>query len=257
LTVNLSIRAFARTVVTDLEEHLCDEGPDEQEQRVIKALEKFNAHTPIQPYVEPINAFGFAHTLCVFASDPSKPTGVYLRLLPLAEQLGITPGKAQSWAKDEYNQSLQAQRENDEERGDGRIGWECLRSVVDLGLFLVMDDEEANPDQSGRRWSFASEWLISLDRLMSLILISPWSKEFMANTRGLMSYAMQKSGLEERMRDVKAIVRRTDVDGEETWEQSDRTLADAFAEDRDGLSEAEATRRAFSGPAGALGEVEQ
>lgn len=241
---------FAAELVAEYDGNLLDYGPEDQRQRVSAALRRFDRHTPLRPYVETINAFGFATVQTCLAPDPKEPTGVYLRLLPLAEQIGIPPGQAHRWAENEHSYALQDQRAMDEERG--QLGWECLRSVVCLDLALIVDDETAKPDASGRRWSYASEWLLRLDRLMALLLVSPWGHEFMANSKAMFSYAFQKSGLEARATDVHAIEKRENPDGTTGWSQSDLTLADAIARDRDGVTEQEAIGRAFSGPAGAL-----
>jgi hypothetical protein len=243
---------FAERVVSDFDDHLMDYGPDEQVARVVKALERFHAQFPLVPHVEPINAFGFAQVETCFASDPSDPRSVYLRLMPLATQLGIGPGKTQKWADQQYLWAIKDQRDDDEERGDGRLGWDCLRSYVDLNLCLSFDDPEESPDAGGNRWALASEWLISLDRLMALVMVSPWSREFMDNAMPMFSYAMKASGLEDGAHNVPTIEKRVGSDGSIEWVQTDRTLADAFAKDREGITEEEARRRAFLGPAGAL-----
>lgn len=249
-------QSFAERVVADFDDDLAEYGPDEQSARVVAALEKFHQHTPLIPHVERLDLWGFAAAETVFAAPdgrvPGTPrtTDVYFRLVPVARQLGMTEHQADQWARDEYNYGLRDQREMDEERG--ALGWECLTAWLDLNLCLCFDDETAKPDAGGRRWNFGGEWLISLDRAMSLMLASPWSKEFMANTRSLMSFAMQKSGLEAQMGQAETYVARTGPDGATQWEQNGLTLADAFAKDREGISEEEARRRAFLGPAGAL-----
>lgn len=248
---------FAASVVADYAaDHLIDYGPEEQQQRAVAALRRFERHTPLRPHVETINAFGFATVQTVLVSSPSNPsesTDTYLRLLPLAEAIGISPGQAEKWAEGEHGFALRDQRAMDEEMGC--LGWECLRSVVCLDLSLIFEDETAKPDANGKRWSSASEWLVSLDRLMALLLVSPWGAEFMKNSKALFSYAFKHSGMEAGADAVPTLEKREGPDGSPELVESGFTLADVLRRDRDGISEEEATRRAFLGPAGALHDV--
>jgi hypothetical protein len=119
---------------------------------------------------------------------------------------------------------------------------------VSLDLNLVIDDPAEKPDAGGRCYAWVSDWLVSLDRLPELVMLSPWGKEFMDNATPMFAHAFKASGLAAKAHEVNSIVRKVADDGSESWVPSGRTLADALAEDRAGLTEDEARARAFRGP---------
>jgi hypothetical protein len=225
--------------------HLMDQGPDEQAERITERLEKFHARTPIYPVrmqnIE-INLFGFGRALVHFAAfgDDGKSTERYLLLSEVAEQLGIPLHKADKWANRDHDDALRSQRERDEERGE--LGWECLNDLVNLGLWMTVDDSEAKPDASGNRWSFAGDWLISADRILALMTISPWQEEFMNNAMPLFGHAMRET-MGDKLRDVPTYR----ADGTATGGNAFDSLAST-----DGLTVDEAAKRAMRGPSGPL-----
>lgn len=239
-------RAFAEQVVNAHDEHLLDYGPDEQVHLVITALENLNTRAPLRPHCETVNAFGFGTAPTCFATGAGGPREIYLQFLPLAEAIGFTPEKAQKLAQTRRSWQVQDQRTRDEETGV--LGWDLMNDWVDLGMSLIIDSPDANPDTTGRRWTYASEWLVTLDRLPDLVLSSPWGKEFADNAQAMFSYAFKSSGAETKAGDAPLIVQHVGDDGAEKWVKSGRTLADALAVDRHGVSEDEARRRAFRGP---------
>jgi hypothetical protein len=185
-----SFHEFAKTIVARHEEHLCDYGPDEQIARAVEALEKFAVHTPLRP-ADP----GHMIDLAGFGSAPVHfygPQDKYLLISEVGAALGMPIWETTRWARQQHLYAVEDQREADEERGDGRLGYECMRDYLDLRLWAVAENPEAKPDAGGRRHSDYGDWLISHDRLMLLILDSPWSKEFQANMRDLMFHGAKR-----------------------------------------------------------------
>ncbi len=239
-------REFAAKVVAEQDDNLLDEGPEVQTENVVKALEKVHARRSLFSYVTEINAFGFGTTQTCFATADAGPRDTYLQLFPLANAIGIPIANAAKLAESKRLFAIEDQRRHDEE--SGHLGWDYLNDWISLDLWLILDDPSANPDAGGRKWTHGSDWLVSLDRLTELVMLSPWGKEFMDNAQPMFSYAFKASGLEAKAGGVGSIVRRVAEDGTESWVPSGRTLADALAEDREGLTEDEARARAFRGP---------
>lgn len=238
-------RAFAEQVVAENDDFLLDYSPGEQVDRAVAALEKLNARRPLRPLVREVNAFGFGTALTCFVTGDAEPDETYLRLTPMARAIGIEPAKTAKIAEDRIGWAIRDQRENDEK--SGVLGWECLNDWIDLNLSLVLDDPDAKPDAGGHRWSYGSEWLMTLDRLMDLVGSSPWSREFMNNAMPMFSHAFSKSGLEAAAGECKTVVKQVDGEGSTFWTPGP-TVADAFAATREGISEDEARRRAYQGP---------
>lgn len=242
-TSRMSFRILAMTVPYRHDQAegvtLLDEGPDEQGERVIAALEKFHRHTPLYPTRDrEINLFGFgkAPSHFVHYDEDGQADEEYLLLSEVAEQLGVPLHKADAWARRDHDDALRAQRERDEERGS--LGWECLRDLVDLGLWMVVDDPEANPDAGGKKWSHAGDWLISTDRLMAFMTISPWNREFLDNAAPLFGHAFRAT-MGDALKDVPTYT----ADGQPTGSNAYDSLART-----DGLTVEEAAKRALRGP---------
>ena len=238
-----SFRTFALTVAYGHDRAptttLMDEGPDDQADRVLKALEKFHGVTPLFPiHDRTINLFGFGKAEVRFATydKDGQADEEFLLLSEVAEQLGVPLHKADAWARRDHDDALRAQRERDEERG--QLGWECLRDLVDLGLWMVVDDPEVEPDAGGRRWSTAGDWLISTDRLMAFMTISPWCKEFMDNAMPLFGHAFRAT-MGDALKDIPTYT----ADGQPTGSSAYDGLART-----DGLTVEEAAKRALRGP---------
>lgn len=147
--------------------------------------------------------------------------------------------RAHSFAETMASFDLEDQRREDEERGDGRLGWRRMRDYIRLDIDLIVDDPEAKPDADGKLWSDYSDWLVSRDRLPALISASPWSKEFMNNTLPAFGYAMR-----EIWGDKLKGIPTYGADGTPT---GGNAYDDMFS--TDGLTEDEAQRRARRGPA--------
>lgn len=245
--VHLSFKAFGLAVAHghDRREdiHLMDEGPDEQAERITTTLTKLRERLPLMPFPEnpTVNLFGFGEApihFAVYGDDGNAPyaTERYLLLSEVAEQLSIPLHHAAEWARREEDETLRTQRNRDEERG--ALGWECLNDVIDLGLWMTQDDPAAKPDAGGKRWSVAGDWLISSDRLMSLMTISPWSKEFMSNAMPLFGHALRAT-----MGDLLKDIPTYTVNGEPTGGNAYTDLAHG-----NGLTVDEAAERAMRGP---------
>jgi hypothetical protein len=185
----ISFRKFAEKVVARHDDHLLDYGPEEQAERVVKAMERLNGFSPLTPVIGTdigLAGFGKVPALYVSTTDP------YILLSDASEQLGWFHPRAHEWAEKRNAWAVQDQRRRDEERGDGRLGWDCLRDVIDLDLTLCVDDAEAKPDGGGRRWSFSGDWLISVDRVPDLLSSSPWGEEYMDNSMDLFRHAARE-----------------------------------------------------------------
>lgn len=170
-------------------QRLFNDGPETQIARAIEALEKFHKTTPLRRVTDTwIDLAGFGEAPVHFDGEGDR----YLLLSEVADQLGVPIWKACDWADQEHQWAIRDQRHLDEERGDGRIGFDCLRNFIDLRLDFIQDNPEAKPDANGQRWSDYGDWLVSDDRLPSFILVSPWGQEFMDNTRDHFRHAMRK-----------------------------------------------------------------
>ncbi|GAA4676616.1 hypothetical protein GCM10023347_33650 [Streptomyces chumphonensis] len=226
---------FAAMVAHRHDPHLLDEGPDEQAARIAQRLAAFHATTPLAPAgdtVIDLAGFGTAPMRFVTADD-----GGYVLLSDVADALGWALHTAHAWADNEYEYALRDQRHADEARGDGRLGYEYMRGVVDLGVWMSIANPEAKPDGLGKRWSTAGDWLVSRDRLPALLLCSPWGHEFANNTMPHWAHTMRKVYGEE-LRGVAAYNSEGQVIG--------NAHDDLFRSD---LSAEEALRRARRGPA--------
>ncbi|WP_420034670.1 hypothetical protein ACN2WE_21320 [Streptomyces sp. cg28] len=232
----LSVHAlFAERLVAKHDDLLLDYGPEEQKARVIAAIERVSATTQFAPIppgnVVDLAGFGEAPVSYVTADDS------YLLLSDIAEALGWPLHKADAWARQEYSYAIRDQRDCDERRGDGRLGWECLMGYIDLDLLLIQDDPEAKPDRGGRQWSHSGDWLISQDRVPALLCSSPWGKEFLDNVGDHMGLMFQKVW-GDKLKDSPTVHADGTPTGRSAW--------DMFSTD---LTEEEALRKARRGPA--------
>lgn len=216
-------------------ERLMNSGPEEQIPYVTEQLAAFAKTTPLVPVIgTDIDLAGFGTVPAHFMYGETR----FMLLSEIAEELGWPIQKAVKWADSQYDYALRDQRRADEERGDGRLGYEYMRDYVDLGVDGLIDDPEANPDGGGQRWSNTGDWLISSGRLPWLLSCSPWGKEFMDNTMPALGYAMRSAWGDK----LKAIPTYT-ADGQAT---GGNAFTDLFC--TDGLTEDEARRRAVRGP---------
>lgn len=230
-----TLAAFAVRVAEKHDPLLVDYGPDEQADRATEALTRFTTTTPLAPVADTvIDLAGFGKAPVHFTSGEHQ----YVLLSEVAEQLGMPLHKAHKWAETEQGWFVRDQREEDERRGDGCLGYTLMRYLVDLDLCLSQDDPEARPDGGGKRWSTAGDWLVAQDRLPSLLLSSPWSKEFMGNTMDAMAHAFRRQ-FGDRLKDIPTY----GPDGLPTGTSAADTLF------RSNLTEDEALRRAVRGPA--------
>lgn len=234
---------LAMAIVARNHDKLLDYDMEEQVANAVKAMEKFAKTTPLTP-AEP----GHMIDLAGFGAAPVHfigPEHPYLLLSEVAEALGMPVWEACVWADKEQLHAIQDQRELDEKRGDGRLGWECLSDYCDLRLSFVVhhadDYPGANPDADGKKWDFYGDWLISHDRLLTFIAASPWGKELMTNMGDLFAHAAKKFFAGD-LADLPAIR----ADG------TPATAAEMFHTD---LTLEEARRKARRGPAGGLDGV--
>lgn len=184
-----SFKGFAEHVVSRHDCDLLDYGPDEQAERVVRAMERLNNFAPLTPVIgTSLDLAGFGSTPVLFRSA----TDMYVLLSDISEQLGWFHPRAYEWAEKRAAGATQEQRLIDEKRGDGRLGWECMHNHIDLGLWLCTDDPEAKPDAGGRRWSYSGDWLISRDRIPDLLSSSPWGKEYMDNSMDAFQHAARE-----------------------------------------------------------------
>lgn len=237
-------KQFAAAIVARNDDNLLDSGPEEQVATAVKALERFAVQTPLR-LAEP----GHMIDLAGFGAAPVHfygPEDRYLLLSEVATALGMPVWEACEWADKENLYAIQAQRENDEKRGDGRLGWECMRDYCDLHLSFIAhhadDYPHCKPDANGKKWDFYGDWLISHDRLLAFIGASPWSKELMDNMSDLFAHGMKKFFTGGDLANIPAIRIEDGV-------ATEATAADLFHTD---LTEEEARRKASRGPNGAL-----
>ncbi|WP_062207929.1 hypothetical protein [Streptomyces sp. NBRC 109706] len=170
---------FAGLVVARQADHLLDEGPVQQTITVARRIARFAKNTPLTPTSGKVRDLaGFGEAPVHYRHDDTD----YLLLSEIAEALGWPLPRAHTWADSDHAWAVREQRRTDEERGDGQLGHDLLRGLVDLGLALILDDPEARPDAGGRRWSLGGDWLVADHRLPALLLVSPWGAEFMDNT---------------------------------------------------------------------------
>lgn len=232
--------SFVAEIVARNDDNLLDYGPEEQVATAVKALERFAVQTPLRA-AEPghmIDLAGFGEAPVHFYGPEDR----YLLLSEVATALGMPVWEACDWADQEHLEAIQAQREIDEERGDGRLGWQCLRGYCDLKFSFIAhhadDYPHCKPDAKGQKWDFYGDWLISHDRLLAFIGASPWSKELMDNMSDLFAHAAKKffTG------DLSALP-AIRSDG------TPATAAELFHTD---LTEEEARRKASRGPNGVL-----
>lgn len=226
--------SFATALVGANDEDLCEYGPDEQISRAVDALEKFASFTHIKPATSGhmIDLAGFGSAPVHFENEDNR----YLLLSEVATALGMPVWEACTWAEKQHLYAIQVQREHDEERGDGKLGWECLDDYCDLRFWFIADNPDAKPDAGGSRHSDYGDWLISHDRLLSFIAESPWGSELMTNMSDLFAHGAKKF-----FGDLKDIPAFRVEDGVVT----EATGEDLFHTD---LTEEEARRKARRGP---------
>lgn len=155
---------------------LLDYGPEEQAAKVTERLAQFDKRVPLIPVTSTIvqlGGFGAARVRFTSAADN------YLVLSEVADAIGWPLQRAIEWAHKDYDQALREQRMLDEQREDGLLGWECMRGVIDLGVWTVIDDPTAKPDAGGRCYAYGGDWLISHDRVPSLLMDTPMADAFL------------------------------------------------------------------------------
>jgi hypothetical protein len=160
--------------------YLLDYGPEEQVERVTERLTRFDAKVPLTPVTSTLvqlGGFGAARVRFTSAADN------YLLLSDVADSIGWPLQRAVDWAHKDYDQALFDQRMLDERREDGLLGWECMRGVVDLHVSTTVDDPTAKPDAGGKCWSDGGDWLISHDRVPSLLMSTPMADAFLDRYR--------------------------------------------------------------------------
>jgi hypothetical protein len=233
---------------------ICNDSPEEFLDRVAAEVSKLMnrgvAALPPAGTAREINLFGFG-TVREVLTDPTSVTDGrrvhgYIWSHEVAEALGWDPVEFGEWVRRQRAYELEMQRDDDEE--SGRVGWDHIYHFpMNVDVWQgegCSDDHYVDGVMSGPPLKYWRDiWLIHTDRLLALMSSSPWSEEFMNSTIPLMSYAMQKSGLEDALK--AAPTYRVSEDGAVPTGES---LADAFARDREGITEEEAIERAFRGP---------
>lgn len=149
-------------------ERLLNCGPEEQVPHVLSNLQRFAKGTPLTRVKDlEMDVFGRAVVPVHFTHGETQ----YVLLSEVAEAVGWPIQKAAEWATQEAEFAVRDQRDADEERGDGLLGYECMRDFIDLGVDSFIDDPEAKPDGGGERWSHTGDWLISHRRLEYLLML--------------------------------------------------------------------------------------
>ncbi|MFD9716686.1 hypothetical protein [Streptomyces sp. NPDC056500] len=229
---------FAEQLVAKNDGLLFNYGAEEQVAMVLRAVERLHRISPLTPIDDAvIDLAGFGEAPLVYRAAADEPVE-YLLLSDVAEALGWFMPRAHTFAEKMASLNLEDQRRTDEERGDGRLGWEWMRDYIRLDIDLVADDSEARPDVDGKRWSDYTDWLVSRDRLPALLTASPWSKEFMDNTMPAIGFAVREAW-GDKLREI--LTYRTD------GAPSGNAYDDLFP--ADGMTKEEALKRARRGPA--------
>lgn len=237
-TARIACNTLALVTVHAHADDLLDYGPEEQTERATAALHRFHERYPLWPVhgdEQDLFGFGKAPIHFVHFGEDDKVTDEYFLLSEVAKALAIPLPRAHEWARRDQDDAIRAQRERDEKTGV--LGWDCMNDVIDMDLSLIVDDPDAKPDHDGRRWAAVSDWLISRDRLLALMTISPWQKEFMNNAMPLFGHAMRHA-LGDKLGNIRAV----DIEGNPL----DADGFDLFS--TDGLSVEEAAERARRGP---------
>lgn len=235
---DLVFQEFAKLRVKRDDNRLFNYDGDEQVERMVAALRRIDQVAPLIPLTDvDIDLAGFGAVPAIFTATHGNRRVEYMLLSHIADELGWFMPRAHKWAELQAGFAVEDQRTDDEERGDGRLGWDRMRDYVRLDLDLIIDDPEAKPDAGGEQWSDYSDWLISRDRLPALLSASPWSKEFMDNVMPAFGYSMRNIW-GDKLKQVP-----TYSNGVPTGS----SLYDAMC-DTGGLSEVEALQRARRGP---------
>lgn len=188
-TARRSFERAMKQIILINDEHLLNYGPEEQLENALKQYDGFVKNTPLEPALKRQHLFGFGEVAVRWESENDS----YFLLSDAAASLGWPLWKACKWADLQLDFAVREQRQMDEEKGDGVLGYELMRDYVDLRLDFIFDDPEAKPDANGRRWSDAGEWLISTDRVMAMMSSCNWGKEFMDNTMDAMAHSFTKT----------------------------------------------------------------
>ncbi|MFD3640675.1 hypothetical protein [Streptomyces griseus] len=239
LTRQLIFLTFAERLVEKNDDRLFNDGPEKQVEHTLKALGRLDRIAPLALVTgTEVDLAGFGVAPLLFTATVRDRRVDYMLLSDVADALGWFMPRAHEWAELEAGFALEDQRKEDEERGDGRIGWDLMRNYIRLDIDLIVDDPEAKPDAGGKQWSSYSDWLISTDRLPALLSSSPWSKEFMDNVMPALSHSLRNIW-GDKLKDIPTI----SAEGVPTG----TSLFDAMC-DTDGLTEEEALQRARRGP---------
>lgn len=229
---------FAERLVAKNDDRLFNYGPGEQTPMIVRAMERLHRISPLTPADDTvIDLAGFGEAPLLYRTADDEPVE-YLLLSDVAEALGWFMPRAHAFAEKMASFDLEDQRRTDEERGDGRLGWDRMRDYIRLDIDLISDDPEAKPDANGKHWTDYTDWLVSRDRLPALLTASPWSKEFMDNTMPAFGFAVREAW-GDKLREI--LTYRTD------GTPSGNAYDDLFP--ADGMTEEEALKRARRGPA--------
>jgi hypothetical protein len=224
--MTLVFESVAYAIVKKHEDALFNYGFEEQIDLAVEQLQNFHKLTPLVPVSgKVIDLAGFGEAPIHFESAEHDKR--YLLVTQVGAALGVEPWKACAWSRREWEWAVLEQRSADEERGDGRIGYEGMRDHLDLRVdFIAEGVPDAKPDANGQRWENYGEWLISDDRLLAFLMDSPWGHEFFENAKDHMGIAFMKSfgqnARDEQERDMMDRLFGTDVPEDEALRKARR-----------------------------------
>ncbi|MCP2168113.1 hypothetical protein [Goodfellowiella coeruleoviolacea] len=168
-----------------------------------------------------------------------------------ANALGWDQAEFAKWSEEQWHWDLVMQREADEE--SGTLGWDCIHHYpMHVNVWQGEGnsrDHYVNGVMQGpimRYWT--DLYLISTDRLMGMMMSSPWGEEWFESVKPMLSWGFKKSGLEDLLSGVKTYTDDVNSLGEVETRETGGSLGDSIARDREGVTEEEAIRRAFRGP---------
>jgi hypothetical protein len=241
---------LGRVVLTRFSEPgINDDTDDEFVDKLASVVDRLaDLHPGLTISSDLLNLFGYGDVFEVLKSETTS----FMFGHDFAAALNWDAAQFNRLIRQEYLFDVEQQREHDVETGT--VGWNCFnywpaRVSVWSGDGLSKDHYDSTGSMRGPIMGYWTDvWLIDTSRLMYLMMLSPWGKEFFEAARPMMAWGFTKSGLLGGAKDVKTYTTRVNALGEPEAVETGTTLAGAITDDRQGLTEQEAIARAMRGP---------